>query len=775
MSQEAISFLIEVDPSGGQTPFNILPQEWHNTSHYIEMASILPSSPKDLSSGWVRPRHMWGLTPTINYYSKGIVDDLLDTKRFVARTKIIVASSEFSKKLISSISTRDGPSIVLTFNKQFLRCFKDNEYVHVSTLENKTWSELASEIYDILINLLKKRGKTTFTGEKVTKRFHRGFLPKKAFLPRVEVGPNYLCRANEIVCSQTRGRIPEFVSNDRLRKMSNIDCYSRNCEIATEILCEKILDLLLATALLDKYPPQIDQHLKNRILRFIKNSDSLSSKDRKADYYSLKREVKSVLASLGSPKEITILMPTVNDLSEHYLLEHLRKTHGVEYEQELRDIVQNILEGGRRFGFAFYHKDAEKLVRIAEEVGNTRRGENFFLTALTALYASRKLCPVLKATTAPSSIFFEIRLLREKMSSGLSGSNGIESATIGEDLGEIKRKMNQCFPPQYHDFLKEISPYRLTIVSDLPFELIDHIGDTVLCQCYSTTRIPITPLYCMPNFYNHSASGPAIRIRFRPEDVLVVNSIPESDRAHREYEIFESTCRHVGLSMKFKHVERSEAFIELINSHQPEIVAYFGHASYDYRSDKVQLEFEEDRLTYEGLVDIQGLPKIFFGIGCETGSSAAFSGGLASHLLGLGVKAILATLFPIPADHAATFLGRTLAFVEDTKMGEHTLADFVYTARKLGWLNDNLCALEKNGVLDTYGKMAVMKEVSDILMAQTKEDGKSPKIFRAIPALEAILEDHGILESWRSLKDRIVPYSLFFTLLGSSHDLYLSH
>jgi len=382
---------------------------------------------------------------------------------------------------------------------------------------------------------------------------------------------------------------------------------------------------------------------------------------------------------------------------------------------------------------------------------------------------------VLKVITAPSSIFFQIRLLRERIGSGLSRSRGIEYRTIGEQFERIRQEMNQCFPISYHETIKRISPNKLTIISDLPFELVSHIDTTALCQVYPTTRVPITPLHILLSHYNHSTLAPAMEMRFKPQEILVINSIPKSDKLYLEFEVFEQSCKQVGLNMIFKTAESSEAFIEIVNSLRPAILTYFGHASYDNRSDKGQLIFEEDSLTHERFSMLQKVPQIFFLIGCETASSAAFTGGLANHLLNLGVRSILATLFPVLADRAATFLGRTLAFIEEIKETQKiTFADFVYNARKIGWLNDNLCTLEKNRVINLSDRIKIMKEISNILTSKALEEGRVPKIYEAVPVLKEILKEFGILESWRATKNRIIPYSLFFTLLGQSHEIYFS-
>lgn len=775
-----LNFLIEVEESEGSTPFNIMPKEWKDADSYVHLASVLPSSSIDLSNGWTRPRHLWGQTPTIAFYTRERVAKLLESKRLRSEIKVFVASKAFSTKLIDSLSTENGPSIVLTNNRKSLHKLRKNRWVRIVETNGKSFNEVIQETHILLVDVLTERQELSFTGETIGKKFYQSFISKKKFLPQIHISPTLLCRANEVVYSQARGRTPRHERFNRLKILETKDCYERNCEISLEIIAEKVLDVSLGT-ISHGLPLHygIPAHIESELHEFLKNFGSLHLEDRRNIYISLKERIKSRLGNLRFPKEVTLLLPTVNDLSEDNLLEHLKRTYGTEYEGELRYIVRSVLRGGRGIGLPLFKQG--KLTEVAKNLGNTRKEENSFLTAFIGLYASRKLSPVLKTTTVPSSLFFKIRLLREKFRRGLSDSITSQHnnyKTIGEDFEAIRQEMGQFFPSCYHEIIRKIEPNCITIVSDLPFELVSHMNNTALCQNYATTRIPIAPLPCLVNHYNHSTLSPAIELRFKPQDILVTNSIPRKDKTHFEYELFKQTCRQVGLNMNFKTVESSDDFVEMINSLCPDILVYFGHADYDHRSDRGRLKFEKDHLTYEGLSAIKRHPQIVFLVGCETASSAAFAGGLANHLLNLGVKSILATLFPVLADHAATFVGRALAFIEEsvyTQSQKLTFAGYVYNARKLGWLNDNLTALEKAGVIDMFRRIKIMKAVSGRLMSKSFEQGgKAPKIHEAIPVFEEVLGKAGILEAWRATKARIIPYSLFFTLIGQGHDLFFS-
>ncbi len=220
----------------------------------------------------------------------------------------------------------------------------------------------------------------------------------------------------------------------------------------------------------------------------------------------------------------------------------------------------------------------------------------------------------------------------------------------------------------------------------------------------------------------------------------------------------------------------SKEFINLLNDENPNILIYFGHAFYDDVKDIGYLKFKNDTLSHHMFGEINIMPQIVFLIGCETASSAAFSGGLSNWLLKYGAWSILATLFPIRADHASGFIGRLLAFIGDAKKGErkYSLAELVFKARKVGWLRDRLDALYDAGIITTYKKELLLIEIANILKHLSHDRKKDLTPFEAEPIFEQVLQKYELLDDWNSIKSKTIPYSLFFTLLGGAHDVYFT-
>lgn len=308
---------------------------------------------------------------------------------------------------------------------------------------------------------------------------------------------------------------------------------------------------------------------------------------------------------------------------------------------------------------------------------------------------------------------------------------------------------------------------RVKGVENRPLRLSEEgVMTTAIETVFNATAMPITA----PCFAR--ALGKHMRSL---ENVLIVNSIHKEDRLHWEFELFESTCRNIGLDVNIRTVLSSDDFVETLNSTDPEILAYYGHGFYNVAADEGELIFRDDRLSYKSFNRLLNIPPIAFLIGCETASCSAFMGGLPAHLLERGAFAVLATLFPIPADHAGAFLGRTLAFADElVRWGKSTtFSDLIFQARKLGWLKDNLDALEKNGTISLLEEAEIMKEVSDELTERSLKRGKGLLIAEAGPVFSEVLHSYGILETWKEIRSRVVPYSLFFSLLGNTHDAFI--
>lgn len=770
-------FLIELnDQSKEITQFNLLLKDWINSLIPIELAAILPHSSTAFNYGWISPRNFISEMPVINFYYQTDIKSIQQIEHLKNINKFFFASKDFSIDLINDITSSDTPSVIITTNENYIK----NIYnCHIILAKDKSTDEILKETYRCLLKVFD--GYISFDGENpINNKFLNGYILKKEFLPEVEVTPNLLCTANEIVFSHVRGKLPKYLNYEESEILDLEDCYYKNQRLAYEIISERFLDMLLGIhSGKSKYPGELPDYFKHKLNYFIENENRLSNSTKRRIYESMKKDIIN-FKHFDALDEFTIVIPSINDFCRENFFNNTLAQFNGKYKKEIKDIINAILSGGKGIPFPIPEVEEEKFLALSKIIGHTRKSEIRFLTYLTAIYASRKLSPVLRTTTVPSSLFTDIRIFREKIH-GLSLMKKREDEDniyrpTGEYFERMQLKMGYVFPRVYHELLRNSNIPRCTIFSDIPFELMIH-QQQVFCHKYPVTRIPLTPLSLLVHYNNQYAEGPAFGIKFSSfKQILMINAISESDLLFKEYMIFEMTCKEQGYDLNFKSVSESKEFINLVNDENPNILIYFGHAFYDDIKDIGYLKFKNDTLSHDRFGEINIMPKIVFLVGCETASSAAFSGGLSNWLLKFGVWSILATLFPIPADPAGSFIGRLLGIIGEAKKAErkYSLAELVFKARKLGWLRDRLDALYHEGIITTYEELLLLNEIVDPIMQLSLERKKELVPFEAEHIFEQVLQKHGILDDWNRIKSKTIPYSLFFTLLGGAHDVYFT-
>lgn len=762
----------------GATPFNILPTMLAHYGSLIELTAILPSSPLDFSHGWVRPRHTAGKAPSINFYSEENAKYLLKGFLFPdTQCTIFFAKNQFSYPIIEKFA-RQAPCIIVTDNLAMSTYFKGKKGFNVIDYKtDDSLNKIFSDCYPILVEVFVDKGEKSLSGKPISKSFVESFCLKKDFLPKTRVSNNFLCIASEIVMSQARGKFPRLLDFNECPYLDNDAAFELNVELMDEILSERLVDILLGVENNEHVfePKKIPPILHKWIKKFNTDFPQMSMDTKKRKYSELKQIALSEITNVFSRNEVTLVIPTVNLTCRKHLIVELQKRIPAGDRDKLQYLVDNILAGGR--GLAVELDKLSKPIKdLLPEIKNTRLFENRFLTYLVALFASRKLSPVLKAPTAPSSLFLDIIKLRACVHSGyLSQSQNIKwCLTTGERFAAIQQRLTDNIPKIYLHSLNAIKPSSIVIFSDLPFELSQFENGMAICQTFPTTRVPITPMSSMFNYLNLASQMGAVFVEGDfLKNVLFLNSLHEKDPAHLEYEAFIETCEKIGLHFKAVTVVNRKEFISSINEHKPSILVYFGHGLYNEQNDMGELVLKEDRFSLDNLGEINAVPRIVFLIGCETASCSAFFGGLPAHLLGIGVFSIVASIFPIPGEVAGSFLGRVLSFIDDITKGgvSQDFSAIVFGARKLGWVMDNLNFLLKIGAI-SYNEMGeILMETSKSAMDLSTEKGYSIPLSEAVEIFKCALYKHKVLDDWEKNRKYIVPYSLFFTLLGDSSNV----
>jgi hypothetical protein len=679
-------FFIEVQNSLGQvTPFNLLPKEWANFHFPIEVAALLPYNNENLSYGWAYLDNLYKNTPIINFYSPEHVNDIQKFMQRDVSNNIFFASEVYSVDLIKN-NVKPDSTIVVTENDNYEKLLKNYPIILV---KNKSSNQIIEEIYQEVLNILKQY-KTSDNKDIQIHDFKDAYIIKKKFLPNIEIESNLICRSNKIVLSRMRGKLPKYLNlchneNLELKELNSElkELYITNESLVGEIISEKSTDYFLSLYSNGKKPTKIPAYLLKKAKKLVKDNSTYSDQRKAREYKAIKKEILN-LHNLSLNQEVILLIPSVNIACRNNITNKLSVEFNEKYNTEIEEVIKGILKGGRGIPLlvpaSIQEKDVETFKDMVFSLGNTRKAENCFLTSLVSLYASRKLSPVIKTTTIPSNVFIKLNLARYQI------KNRKPNETITSYFSQIQFELKKTFPDNYYKLISDLNVNKYTIFSDIPFELTLVGNSEAFCQKYEVTRIPITPLKLMLSAVNNCNLPPHIIELSSFNDILHINSISEEDPIFNEYNSFKKTCEELNYNLNFKSVKKSAEFISLINKIKPNILIYYGHATYNDDRDEGQLIFETDNLSFESLKKITDMPQIVFLVGCETASTSAFIGGIANHFLSTGVQAILATLFPIPGNHAASFIGRILGMIEEyKKAGSNcSLAKLVFKARKLG-------------------------------------------------------------------------------------------
>jgi len=759
---------VEVDSSLKEaTPFNLLPINWVNHHFAIDLASSLPYNSINFSYEWMSANNFYGMSPMINFYPLNHIDLIRKVVQNSDTNNIFFAFESNSIDLIKKYAIPDS-TIVITYIKY------ENELKNYPTIfvENKTPYQIIPELY---LKILEKLVHCeTFDHKNIELiKFKDSFIAKKKFLPAIKINNSLLCKSNEIVFSRARGKLPIHLEPTQSENLDPDEYYLKNINLTNEIISEKRTDYFLSLYSDGKIETvNIPKYVLKSGKKILKKEKTAPAQKNVKNYISIKKGIHDV-ENLYVSQEIILLIPSVNIACKNAIIENLQLKFDGKYKTEIKTIIESILKGGKAVTFSIPtyipEEESKKLEDMCFRLGFTRDAENSFLTSLVSLYASRKLSPVLKTVTVPSSLFIKLNMARYNLK-----SRGSYEAIMNYFFG-IQQELALNFPSNYHELISELNVDKYTIFSDLPFELMITGDNETFCQKYEVTRIPITPLNLLLYNINNFNNLPR-KIDFSSfNEVLHINSINTNDPIFEEYKLFKKTCEEQGYNLNFKHAKDSNDFVDLVNKIKPKILIYYGHATYNDECDKGQLIFEKDVLSFESLKKITDMPPIVFLIGCETASTSAFSGGIANHFLCNGAQAVLATLFPIPANHAASFIGRMLGMLNDYKIREVecSLARLVFKARKLGWLMDRIESLYEFELIDMREYFILFTEISNTLHTLSLKENRELTLIEAEAIFEQVLLKYGFLEQWDSIKTKTIPYSLFFTLLGRGHDIYL--
>jgi hypothetical protein len=205
----------------------------------------------------------------------------------------------------------------------------------------------------------------------------------------------------------------------------------------------------------------------------------------------------------------------------------------------------------------------------------------------------------------------------------------------------------------------------IRVIADAHIEWLDVRG-VPLGLRYNVSRIPVTPGNA---FIDILASPPPIHLT--PEDfkdVLVVSGLPTADVIARQFRVaFDMFGKQWQdkVAVKYVRVTSKQELIDAINSFEGVVMVFDGHGSHQTNQPGV-LWLDKEAIDVWSLHgEIHRPPPIVILSACDTHAADRNHATVANGFLTLGCRAVLGSVFPLHASHAAVFAARLLFRVSD--------------------------------------------------------------------------------------------------------------
>ena len=313
---------------------------------------------------------------------------------------------------------------------------------------------------------------------------------------------------------------------------------------------------------------------------------------------------------------------------------------------------------------------------------------------------------------------------------------------------QVQEYMRQTIPKEFVTIVKR-SKTGIRIVADAHLEWMD-IDGLPLCIRRDVTRVPVTP----GNLFLQvvGAHHPILLSIENFQDILVLNALGRTDQIRRAFEVafneFEPAWSD-RLRIAFVEVSAKEELVEAINNFEGSVVVFDGHGG--HKSDEpAQLFLHE---TPVNVWELKGLltkvPPIVILSACDTHAADRNHATTANGFLSLGVRTVLASVFPLDALQAAIFVARLLF-----RIAVYIPSVTEALGRAIGWneivsgmlrmqlLTDFLRQLEKSGAIDEAAYLKVHKLGNEAINGGRKPP--SPDPFALV--LQMLINDFGLPE-----------------------------
>lgn len=315
---------------------------------------------------------------------------------------------------------------------------------------------------------------------------------------------------------------------------------------------------------------------------------------------------------------------------------------------------------------------------------------------------------------------------------------------------QVQARIAQAVPTELLQMIRETDG-DIRVISDAHVEWLDLEGLPLAIR-KNLSRIPVTP----GNLFVEQMGGkPLIRLPTTAfSEILVISALKREDPIRSIFEIafdtFEPEWRN-RLAVKFVEVSNQQELIDALNAYEGPLVMFDGHGSHTGDGPAV-LHLQDEALDIWQLRGkLKHVPPIVVLSACDTHAADRNHATTANGFLSLGVRAVLASVFPLHAFPAATFAARLVyrvatfapAYVGMTGRPV-TWTEIVSGMIRMQLLTDFLRQLEVKKIIDseTYKKVHVRGNIAingtsdspfdDVIDALVNEGMDRPAMMREL-------------------------------------------
>lgn len=232
---------------------------------------------------------------------------------------------------------------------------------------------------------------------------------------------------------------------------------------------------------------------------------------------------------------------------------------------------------------------------------------------------------------------------------------------------QVQERMKTAVPAEFIDFIRG-AEVGVRVIADAHVEWLN-IDGVPLCIRKDTARLPVTP----GNLFIDEI-GMKLPILLTPKElqhVLVISALKRNDPIAGMFDIaFDAFSEHWKETLKVDYVDVSNAdeLVAAINAFEGQVLVFDGHGAHRDK-EAAALYLQDEPINVWTLRDrITRMPPIVLLSACDTHAADRNHATVANGFLALGARAVLASVFPLFAPTAASFIARLLyrlsAFVE---------------------------------------------------------------------------------------------------------------